>query len=101
MDQPVRTTARSASAGHIMWGHVGRAVSQAKLFTIFNGSLDFAAGFPGLNRLPAVIQLLALCQPEFDLGVTALGEVNTERDEREAFLFCATAACVLVSDHGS
>ena len=30
--------------------------------------------------------LLAFCQPEFDLGKASLGEIDTERNERESLL---------------
>ena len=56
------------------------------LFPAFNRSLDFAAGFAGLDGFAAVVEFLALGKPELYLGMTALGEVDAERHEGEALL---------------
>jgi hypothetical protein len=53
---------------------------------ILHRPFHFAAGFARLDGFPAVMLLLAFGQPEFDLGMAPLGEIDAERDEREPLL---------------
>ena len=53
---------------------------------LFHRPLHLAAGFAGLDRCASVMLLLAFGQPEFDLGKASLGEIDTERNERESLL---------------
>ena len=53
---------------------------------ILHRPFDFPASLPGLDGLPSVMLLLAFGQPEFDLGKASLGEIDTERNERESLL---------------
>ena len=52
----------------------------------FHRPFHFAAGFSLLDGFPTVMLLLALGQPEFDLGKAPLGEIDAERDKREPLL---------------
>ena len=52
----------------------------------FHRPFHFAAGFSLLDGFPAVMLLLALGQPEFDLDQAAFGEINAERNKCEPLL---------------
>jgi hypothetical protein len=54
----------------------------------FNRPFNFASGLAGPDGFSAVVLLLALGQPKFDFSLTALGEIDAERNECEALLLC-------------
>lgn len=53
---------------------------------LFDCSFDFAAGLAGFDGVAAVVQFLALRQSQFDFGESALGEIDPEGNEGQAFL---------------
>src|SRR5512147_490594 len=58
------------------------------LLSIFDCPFDLTAGFAGFDGVAAVVEFLAFGESQLDLGMTALGEVDAEGDEGEAFLLC-------------
>ena len=58
------------------------------LFSFFDGSLHFPTGFTSFDRLAAVIELFAFGQAKLHLGISTLGEINAQGDQRETLLLC-------------
>src|SRR5262245_61087556 len=52
-------------------------------------ALHFAASIAGGDLAAAVVELLALAQPELQLRLTPLGDVDLQRDQGQPLRFCA------------
>ena len=56
------------------------------LLSLFDRPFNFTAGFAGFDGFSAVILLLALREPDLNLGMAALGEIDAEWNERQPLL---------------
>ena len=58
--------------------------------SLFHFAVDAAAGFVRFKRFPLVVQLFAAADADLDFDQPARAEINSQRDERQSFLYGAT-----------
>ena len=67
-------------------GYAAIARLEPLLFSFLNGPLNFTACFTAFDGLASVVQFLAFGEPQLNLRVSALGEVDAQRHQGQPFL---------------